>query len=64
MKIHKEVQWYIGYITRPRDPEIKIMLSTLGLKHYLNFKILGSGDLPNILWHLLIYFYNQLVLSW
>ena len=49
----------IGLITTPRNPEIKIMLSTFGLEHYFNFRVLGSGSLPNIPWHLLIYFYKQ-----
>ena len=32
------------------------MLSTFGLEHYFNFRVLGSGHLPNIPGHLLIYF--------
>ena len=28
-------------------------------QHYFNFKVLGSGYLPNIPWHLLIYFRNK-----
>ena len=31
----------------------------LGLEHYFNAKVLGSGYLPNIPQHLLIYFYNK-----
>ena len=35
------------------------MLSIFSLKHYSNFKLLESGYLPSIPWHLLIYFYNN-----
>ena len=28
--INQEVSWYIGYITKPQDLEIKIMLETEG----------------------------------
>ena len=35
------------------------MLSTSGLEHYFNFRVLVSGYLPNIPWHLLIYFYSN-----
>ena len=57
MKIDQEVPWYIGKITRPRNPEIKIMILTFGLEHYFNFRILGPDYLPYIPWNLLIYFY-------
>ena len=35
------------------------MLSTFGLKHYFNLKVFGSGYLPDISWHLLIYLYPR-----
>ena len=57
IKVDQEVSWYIGQITRPKDLEIKIMLQTEGQEHYFNFRVAGSGYLPNIPWHLLIYFH-------
>ena len=48
--------WVENYIC---DHEMKIMHSTFSLKHCYNFKVLGSGFLPNIPWHLLTYIYNK-----
>ena len=45
----------------------QIMLQTEGLEHYANFKVLGSGYIPHIKWHFLIYFYVHTVepfLNW
>ena len=46
-----------------QDLEIKIMISTFGLKYYFNVKSLGSGYLPLIPWHLLIFFNMVLLIS-
>ena len=39
----------------------EIMLRTFDLKHYLNFKIMGSGFVPNIPWHSPIYFHSNCI---
>ena len=47
----------------PLDFEVKIMLLTLYLEHYLNSRSQGSGFLLIISWNLLIFFYNVNIVS-